>query len=164
MLTPGGLERESRRAASETTDDEAERSALSSSADGSLGVTFDVVDPMTRALSLPGLRMMTPTAASLASPASREAPLVAASQLSLEHVMTRLVRRIAWSGDAQSGTARLELGAGELEGATLLIRSDRGALDVSLELPPGADRAEWKERIAKRLDARGLQISSLEVA
>jgi len=86
-----------------------------------------------------------------------------ASRVSLEQVMSRFVRRIAWSGDAHTGTARLELGAGELTGATLTIHAEGGAVRVSLELPPGVDRAEWRDRIAKRLGARGVQIASLDV-
>jgi hypothetical protein len=85
------------------------------------------------------------------------------SRVSLEHVLGRLVRCIAWSGDAQSGSARLELGAGTLEGATLTIHSDGGMVRVSLEVPPGVDAGRWKERIARRLGARGLQVAELEV-
>ena len=81
----------------------------------------------------------------------------------MDHVLARLVRRIAWSGDAESGSARLELGAGALEGATLTIHSDQGKVRVSLELPPGVDGAKWKERILRRLGARGLQVVALEV-
>jgi hypothetical protein len=77
--------------------------------------------------------------------------------------MTRFVRKVAWSGDAHSGTARLELGAGALAGATLTIHSDQGAVRVSLELPPGVDAAAWRERIARRLGARGLQVAALDV-
>ena len=82
----------------------------------------------------------------------------------LEHLMTRLVRRIAWSGNARTGSARLELGAGELEGATLTIHADDGVVRVALELPPGVDRAAWKERIMGRLGARGLQVEAVDVA
>jgi hypothetical protein len=92
-----------------------------------------------------------------------EAAVSAASRVSLEHLLPKLVRRIAWSGDARQGTARLELGEGVLEGATLTIHSDRGTVRVSLELPPGADAQAWKERISRRLDARGLYVTELEV-
>jgi hypothetical protein len=85
------------------------------------------------------------------------------SRVSLEHVMSRFVRRVAWSGDAHTGTARLELGAGELAGATLTIRSDRGAVTVSLELPPGVDAEKWRDRIARRLELRGLQVGGIDV-
>ncbi len=87
-----------------------------------------------------------------------------ASRVSLEHVMSRFVRKVAWSGDANRGTARLELGAGALAGATLTIHSEQGAVSVSLELPPGVDANAWRERIARRLGARGLQVAELEVS
>jgi hypothetical protein len=82
----------------------------------------------------------------------------------LDHLMARLVRRIAWSGNGRTGSARLELGAGELAGATLTIHADDGLVRVALELPPGVDRAAWKERISNRLGARGLQVEAVEVA
>ena len=78
--------------------------------------------------------------------------------------MSKLVRRIAWSGGARAGSARLEFGAGALDGATLTIHADDGAVRVALVLPPGVDRTVWKERIANRLGARGLYVVSLEVA
>jgi hypothetical protein len=117
---------------------------------------------MTRALFSQGLHAHMPVAGAGVSPHSND-PVALAARVSLEHVLTRLVRRIAWSGDAHTGSARLELGAGALEGATLTIHSDHGALRVSLELPPGVDQAEWKERILRRLSTRGLHIASLEV-
>ncbi|HKQ68714.1 MAG TPA: hypothetical protein VJT73_05210 [Polyangiaceae bacterium] len=120
----------------------------------------DPLDPMTRTLLAPGLgpqgvaRTAAPTATEQASLASRA---------SLDHVLTRLVRRMAWAGDSHNGTARLELGAGELEGATLVIHAEGGALRVSLDVPPGVDGAAWKERLSRRLGARGLQVASFEV-
>jgi hypothetical protein len=82
----------------------------------------------------------------------------------IEQLMAKLVRRIAWSGNARSGLARLELGAGELAGATLTIQADNGVLKVALDLPPGVDRAAWKERISGRLGARGLHVDAVDVA
>ena len=78
--------------------------------------------------------------------------------------MAKLVRRIAWSGNARNGSARLELGAGVLEGATLTIHADDGVVRVAVDLPPGVDRAAWKERISGRLGARGLQVEAIDVA
>jgi hypothetical protein len=92
-----------------------------------------------------------------------DAPAVPAGPPSLEHLMSKLVRRIAWSGDAHRGSARLEVGAGPLEGATLIIHADDGVLRVVLDLPPGVDRNEWRDRIAERLGARGFQLGALEV-
>jgi len=107
-----------------------------------------------------------PILVSLAARGSTPVPEAAARpevRVPLEHLMARLVRRIAWSGNARTGSARLELGAGELEGATLTIHADDGVVRVALELPPGVDRAAWKERISGRLGARGLQVEEVEV-
>jgi len=128
---------------------------------------LDPTDPMARTLALAGIvfdrtALAGPPQAAPASAVPRDA-VALASQVSLEHVMSRFVRRVAWSGDAHSGTARLELGAGALSGATLTIHSEHGEVRVSLELPPGVDAAAWRERIARRLGARGLQVAALDV-
>jgi hypothetical protein len=129
----------------------------------------DLLDPMARTLychsGALGLERAMPAAlSSTGSPSAAPPDTVAtASRVSLEHVMSRFVRRVAWSGDAHTGTARIELGAGALSGATLTIHSEYGTVHVSLELPPGVDRTEWRDRIARRLWARGLQVAALEV-
>jgi hypothetical protein len=123
----------------------------------------DLVDPLAIALASPSVgRGQTAPAADAAPPATGDT-VALATRVSLEQMLSRLVRRIAWSGDAHTGCARIEFGAGALEGATLVIQSDHGALSVTLDLPPGVDRAEWRDRIASRLGARGLQIAALEV-
>jgi hypothetical protein len=126
----------------------------------------DPLDPMARALYSDGApRLAFERAATVSAPQVPAQPDLAslAARVSLEHVMSRFVRRVAWSGDATTGTARLELGAGALSGATLTIHSDQGAVRVALELPPGVDGAEWRERIARRLGARGLHIAALDI-
>ena len=125
----------------------------------------DPLDPMTRALFSDGSQRLAfeRPAAPATNPPPQPDPASVAARVSLEHVMSRFVRRVAWSGDANAGTARLELGAGALAGATLTIHSELGAVRVALELPPGVDGAEWRERIARRLEARGLQIAALDV-
>ena len=82
---------------------------------------------------------------------------------SLESLLPALVKRIAWSGDARRGTVRLELGAGALAGATLLIESIDGRVDVQLAAPAGVDVTAWRERIARRLGDRGLDVGSIVV-
>jgi hypothetical protein len=73
------------------------------------------------------------------------------------------VRRVAWSGDGKRGTARLEIGAGALEGATLLVHADGGRVRVQLDVPPGIDAGDWQRRIAARLSLRGISTESVEV-
>jgi hypothetical protein len=82
---------------------------------------------------------------------------------SLEDLLPALVRRVAWSGDGRRGTVRLELGAGELAGATLLVHVDDGRVRLQLSTPPGVSPAGWRERIADRLAARGLAVDAVEV-
>jgi len=81
---------------------------------------------------------------------------------SLEDLLPSLVRRVAWSGDGRRGTVRLELGAGEMAGATLLVHVDDGRVRVHLSGPPGVDLGGWRERIADRLAARGLEVDEVE--
>jgi hypothetical protein len=83
--------------------------------------------------------------------------------VSLEDLLPAFVRRIAWSGDGRKGTVRMELGAGALAGATLILRADDGRVRVQLDAPPGADTAAWRERIERRLAARGIETESVEV-
>ncbi len=83
---------------------------------------------------------------------------------SLEHLLPALVRRVAWCGDGRRGTIRLELGAGELAGATLLVHADGGRVRVHLDLPAGVDAARWEERIRERLEKRRIPADAVEVA
>jgi len=85
------------------------------------------------------------------------------ARVSMEELLPALVKKIAWSGDAQRGTVRMELGAGELAGATLMVSSEGGRVRVQLQAPPGTDVASWRERLRGRLEAKGLSIESLEV-
>ncbi len=82
---------------------------------------------------------------------------------SLEELVPALVRRIAWSGDRHRGAMRLELGAGELAGGTLLVQAEGGRVRVRLDAPPGTDVARWRQRISDRLALRGVQADSVEV-
>jgi hypothetical protein len=77
--------------------------------------------------------------------------------------MTSMVRRAVWSGDGRRGTAHLEIGAGALAGATLVVHADEGRVRVRLDVPPGVDGATWEERIRLRLAARSIQAEEVEV-
>jgi hypothetical protein len=85
--------------------------------------------------------------------ASAPNPVGAAS---LEEILPALVRKIAWSGDARRGAVRIELGAGALAGATLLVAADRGRVRVTLSAQAGVELEPYRERIVARLAARGL--------
>jgi hypothetical protein len=92
----------------------------------------------------------TPAAAPLgATPASFPS-------LPLDELLPALVRKIGWSCDAQRCAVRIELGAGALSGATLLVAAERGRVRVALRAHHGVDLESWRERIVARLAARGL--------
>jgi hypothetical protein len=82
---------------------------------------------------------------------------------SLEDLLPALVRRIAWSGDGQRGSVRLELGAGELAGAILVVHADAGRVSIQMDVPPGTDAVRWENRFRERLAARGLPTDAVEV-
>jgi hypothetical protein len=88
---------------------------------------------------------------------------------SLGDLMPGLVRKVAWSGDARRGALRLELGSGALAGASVVVQSEGGRVDVTLVAPSGAagpsrgDLEAWRDRIAARLEARGIDVGSVEL-
>jgi hypothetical protein len=53
---------------------------------------------------------------------------------------------------------RIELGAGALSGATLLVSAERGRVRVALRGQHGVELEPWRERIVARLAARGLDV------
>lgn len=119
------------------------------------GMVDGVVDPLMRSLAHAGPRVAPPEPAA--------PPPANASLPELEQLLQRLVRRAAWGGDGRRGSARLEIGAGPLEGATLLVQAEGGEVSVDLELPPGADAEPWRARLRERLEARGLSVRELSV-
>lgn len=125
-----------------------------------LKTTDDDLDPMAR------------RAAQLAPPVQLGAPAAVAepsaivethARVSLEEILPQLVRKIAWAGDGKKGSVRIELGAGELAGSTLLVHADDGKVRVQLDVPPGVDANAWKDRIHEKLTARGLDVESVDV-
>jgi hypothetical protein len=77
--------------------------------------------------------------------------------------MQRLIRRIAWGSSESGGSVHLELGEGELEGATLTIDCSHGNLRVVLDAPVGVDTLAWEARFRAALAGRGLSVESMEV-
>jgi len=117
-----------------------------------------LLDPLCRALAS-GVEWRAPEPVPNAAPE----PTSAAARVSLENVIDKLVRRIAWSGNGRAGAMRIELGAGALSGATLLVQADGSDVRVTLDLPPGTDAAGWRERLSQRFAARGLRVAELEI-
>ena len=66
----------------------------------------------------------------------------------------RWVRRLALGGDARRAAARLEIGAGRVAGAELLVVTEPGHVSVTLNLPEPVDGA-LSSRLQRRLEARG---------
>lgn len=95
-------------------------------------------------------------------PTESVAPPALQPSLALEQVW-QAVRRIAWGGDRQRSVAYIELGAGELDGAALTLEARGSAISVVLELPQGVAAAGWAERLAARLEGRGLEVQSVQV-
>lgn len=128
----------------------------------------DARDPVhrRRAALSPVEGLSVPVAIGPFSPAVSAGGQVAPSSVppaSLEELIPVLVRRIAWTGDRHRGSVRLELGAGELAGATLLVHADGGRVRVHIDAPPGADTLAWQHRISQRLASRGVLADSVEV-
>jgi hypothetical protein len=100
--------------------------------------------------------------APLTGPAAEGASRLRASS-SLEELLPTLVRRIAWSGDRHKGSVRMEIGSGELDGATLVIHADGARVRVEMSVPPGVDAHTWQERLRGRLASRGIDADAVEV-
>jgi hypothetical protein len=70
-------------------------------------------------------------------------------------LLERWVRRVALGGDRHRAVARLELGHGELAGATLTVTAEAGAVAIELDLPDARDALELEQRVRERLARRG---------
>jgi hypothetical protein len=119
----------------------------------------DDLDPVARQAA-----QLAPPQTMMTAPVEREATAAQTNaRVSLEELVPQLVKKIAWSGDAQRGMVRMELGAGDLAGGTLTVSAENGRVSVHVAAPPGTDANEWKSRIANRLEARGIAIDTVHV-
>ncbi|CAN5311904.1 hypothetical protein BH09MYX1_BH09MYX1_58250 [soil metagenome] len=121
----------------------------------------DPLDPLARhaahlapPLGAPASPPFTPTTSVAASPPP---------PLSLEQILPQLVRRLALAGDGKRATVRVEIGAGALAGATVVVSNETGGIRVHVEAPEGVDGSAWEARIRSRLEAKGLAIDSIHV-
>lgn len=101
-------------------------------------------------------------------PASTPPPVEARAAASLEELLPALVRKVAWSATGARGVVHLELGAGALSGTRLVIAADGGRVRVTIAASVSArssvDLTGWRDRIAARLAARGIDVGSVELA
>lgn len=141
---------------------DASEEGLSEIAMDEVEASEDPLDPLNRALAA-GFEWQNWAASMSPIAEAPSEPIAAAARVSLEQVLDQLVRKIAWSGDARAGTMRVELGAGSLAGAILLVQAEGKEVRVTLETPPGSDIAAWQERIERRLSKRGLRVVEFEV-
>jgi len=129
----------------------------------------DPTDPLRRhRAALQAVELVAPYGSAAPALSPSPAPPISTAEraqaaVSLEQLLPALVRRIAWSGDGKRGTARLEIGAGELAGATLLVSADAGRVGVYLDVPPGVDPSVWQARIRRRLQSRSIVADCVEV-
>lgn len=119
------------------------------------GDCSELVDPLEFTLAVP--------TASVASPLPNATLPASAVPPPVWPMIERLVRRLAVGGDGRSGTARIEIGAGELSGATLLVTTLDGVVDVALELPPGVGPGDWEPRLRERFERSSIRVGSIAV-
>ena len=111
------------------------------------------LEPMVRVLSAP----------SPATLAASARPEPAPCLMPLDVLLNRLVRRVAWGGDGRRSTVRLEVGAGALEGAVIVVEAVQGDVTVDVDLPPGERAEQWKQRLVRRLNASNVKVSQISV-
>jgi len=92
-----------------------------------------------------------------APPPPASPPPPAATLPPVEQLVDRLLRRIALGGSRHRGTAFLEIGAGELQGASVTIHAEGGRLCIEVEAPQGEASRRWRHQLQERLRARGLE-------
>lgn len=119
---------------------------------------IDWLDPSARQaaqLAPPGLA---PGAAPPMNAAHANEPLRARS---LEELLPALVRRIAWAGDRNKGTVRLELGAGAHAGTTVTVHAEGGRVRVEIGGSEGPELDRLRARLDTRLRGHGLDVESV---
>lgn len=124
----------------------------------------DAMDPLARQAAQLGPPVV--VAAFAPPPAAPSVSPVAAPAPSLEELLPQLVRKLALAGDGKRATVRVEIGAGALAGATVVVSNESGGIRVDVEAPTlasGADRDAWSARIRDRLEARGLRVEAIRI-
>ena len=76
-------------------------------------------------------------------------------------LVDRLLRRLSIGGTRERGTARLEIGAGPLQGAAILVHAEGARLRIELDTPEDEASRRWKRRLQERLEAQGWEAEIL---
>jgi hypothetical protein len=83
--------------------------------------------------------------------------------LSIETALVQeVVRRVSWGGDRRRGVARIELD-GAFSGTTVWVRGEGRSVELEVSFGPGLESDGLAERLLRRLQARGLDVTELEV-
>lgn len=102
-------------------------------------------------------RTLWPLRPPVAPPPPASPPPPAAALPPVDQLVDRLLRRLALGGSRHRGTAFLEIGAGELQGASVTIHAEGGRLCIDVEAPEGEASRRWRSQLQERLRARGLE-------
>ena len=123
----------------------------------------DALDPLARHAA----QLAPPVALGAFAPPAAASPAAAPpAPVSLEELLPPLVRKLALAGDGKRATVRVEIGAGALAGATLVVSNETGGIRVDVEAPSLAsagDREAWTARLRGRLEAKGLRVDAIRI-
>lgn len=117
-------------------------------------LAVDPLDPTVRGIAQLG----PPPSSQALQPPEGASATASRAVLTMEDLMPRLVRRIAWAGDRRKASVQLELGAGPHAGTIVTVHAEDGRVRVELH---GDDRDELGAKIEARLARRGVSVDSV---
>lgn len=112
---------------------------------------FDPLDSASRSVA----QLAPPISPGAPAVQTQDAPPPLRALTSMEELLPRLVRRIAWSGDRTRGSVQLELGAGPHAGTVVTVHAEDRRVRVELQ---GAGADELGSRIEARLARQGFEV------
>jgi hypothetical protein len=77
-------------------------------------------------------------------------------------LVQEVVRRVSWGGDRRRGVARIELD-GAFSGTTIWVRGEGRSVELEVSFGRGLESDGLTDRLLRRLRARGLDVTELEV-
>jgi hypothetical protein len=109
---------------------------------------LDALDPVVRSTA-----QLAPPLSVAAASVHEPGATVARAPVSMEELLSHLVKRIAWAGDKKRGSVRLELGAGPHAGTVVELHAEGGRLRMDLR---GEGSDALRSKVEARLARRGL--------